>query len=215
MTTRADIIGPEGFGDAKGTLIYTCNCGWIDLGHVNPKGARGLLEQIRTATEKPGGGMIAYHQTAGPFAVSGISYQIEPGLSAAEQNSVGLAIFQEVSMDYEGMQEDFSWLTSSGFSQEDLVSNLIGYNAAAKGRTAESMIREHCGKILSKAEAEKIWDETGDVSKNKNRKWEPVLHKCTACSEACPEDRAFPAEFSTIKPAKPGEGFSRLGGRRR
>lgn len=212
MTDVRDIIGPEGFDKGvKGRLIYTCNCGWIDLGHANSTGPKKLITDVRAAAASPNGGIVNYTQNPGvPGINMGGNYFVRSGLTPAEQDSAALGIFQRVTHSTEGFQEAGSWFTSSGYSQEDLVSNLIGFHAAAKGTTTEEMIKKHCGKILSKAEAEEVWKQTGAVGDNKNRRWTPVLHKCAACAQACPGDRAFPSEFGSITPARPGQGWSLL-----
>jgi hypothetical protein len=209
MTTRADIIGPEGFTPGvKGRLIYTCNCGWIDLGHANPAGARSLISEVRAAAAKPGGGIVVYGQSAHGISLSHGWYYVRGGLSPAEQDSVALGIYQRVTEQFESAQGLVG--SDSSFSQEDLVSNLIGFHAAATGEKVENLVRAHCGKILSKAEAESVWDQTGGVGANRNRKWEPLIQPCEACKQACPEERRFPSEFGRIRPAQPGQGYSLL-----
>lgn len=210
MTTRADIIGPEGFiPGVKGRLIYTCNCGWIDLGHANPTSARNLIAEVRAAAAKPGGDIVVYSQSARGVPLSHGHYFVRGGLSPAEQDSVALAIFQRVTMGFETTQGLAFWSDSS-FSQEDLVSNLIGFYAAARDVGIECLIRKHCGNILSKEEAEAVWDETGGVGVNKNRNWEMLIQRCSTCQTACPGERRFPSEFGTIRPAAPGQGYSLL-----
>lgn len=207
MTDFKDIGNEESFQKGKpGKLIYTCNCGWIDLGHVNPSGAKKLLADVKAAAAKPQGDWVHYNQTAWGIPITGGAYWVHGGISPAMQESVALTIFQNTSQSYEGVQEFFG--SSSGFSEEDLVSNIIGFNAAADGKTAEQTIKEKCGKILSKEAAIEVWNQTGGITKNRNRKWEPTLHKCTTCMKECPEDRAFPKEFSRIKRTVPGKGFS-------
>lgn len=207
MTTFNDIGNEESFRrDRPGKLIYTCNCGWIDLGHVNPASARKLLADVKAAAAKPHGDWVHYNQTVWGLPVAGGAYWVHGGISPAMQEQVALTIFQNTSHSYEGLQSFFG--SSSGYSEEDLVSNLIGFYAAADNKTAEETIKEKCGKILSIEAAQQVWQQTGGISQNRNRRWEPTLHKCTRCQQECPEDRAFPAEFSRIKRTIPGKGFS-------
>jgi hypothetical protein len=60
-------------------------------------------------------------------------FAVRTGLSRAELESVGLAILLHVSQSFERAQ---AWipdrLSDSGFSAEDLVSNVIGYYRAVR-----------------------------------------------------------------------------------
>jgi hypothetical protein len=205
MSKREDI--------ETGGLIYTCNCGWIDRGHANPKGAKSLLEQIRSQSANPipgeSGFEVTYGQSMGKWGLSAGqegSYYVPYGLNESQQNAVGLGIFQEVSTRFETMQGNYSYFTDSGFSQEDLVSNLVGYHAAARGEKADDLIKRLC-KPVSKETAYKMWDRYGALgdAKNKNKTWKPVIHTCEECAKECAgEPRTFPKEFGDITPAKKG-----------
>ncbi|MCF6202715.1 MAG: hypothetical protein L3J59_03465 [Methylococcaceae bacterium] len=46
MSNREDIIeGNQATGSRK-RLVYTKQCGWVDLGHARPDGANGLWQDI-------------------------------------------------------------------------------------------------------------------------------------------------------------------------
>jgi len=62
----------------------------------------------------------------------GRNYLVRYGLSWAEKRTVALTILMEVSNLFEGFQSSFPWnvRTNSGFSQEDLISNLFGFHIA-------------------------------------------------------------------------------------
>ena len=71
MSKREDIVdGAEAFGKQYG-LVYTCNLGWLDLGHMNPRevranaGASALWRQIQS-----GGRMRPRRGAAGPLGGS-------------------------------------------------------------------------------------------------------------------------------------------------
>jgi hypothetical protein len=180
--------------DIGSGLVYTCNCGWVDRGHVNPEGAQQLLEQIRYESAHPQNGtpafQVDYEQTMRRWGLesgTGGSYFVRYGLSTDEQNAVALAIFQEVSQRFETLQGT-AWperlrSAPSSFSQEDLVSNLIGFHAAVMGVKADDLIDSLCKPVL-KDTAYKIWDRYGSVGDNKNRTWRPVIYPCDECLKA-------------------------------
>jgi hypothetical protein len=62
------------------------------------------------------------------------SFAVRRGLSRAEQESVALGIFLDVSHRFEQMQAGGLWAiaTDSGYSAEDLVSNLVGFYRAVR-----------------------------------------------------------------------------------
>jgi hypothetical protein len=116
---------------------------------------------------------------------------------------VALAIYIDVSLYFESSQD--SWLsraatrTDSGFSEEDLVSNLIGFYRAAYPNFNVDRI---CHPVSVEA-SQKIWDEHGAMGGNKNRRFTPHLYPCDECKST----PRFPHEFQTIKPARRGEFF--------
>jgi len=162
----------------SGRLIYACNCGWIDLNHMNDPstrkffGSKNLWKQIREGDSTPEaqatklcpslgfrvlpprpavrlrnvygiahfpdgkqGFKVTYKQDMGnQYIKQGVnrSYLVRYGLSWEEKRRVALVIFMEVSVLFEGLQDSFPWnvVTDSGFSQEDLVSNLLGFYIA-------------------------------------------------------------------------------------
>ncbi len=195
LTKRSDI--------AKGRLQYSCNCGWIDWGHALPGGAKKLWNNILAQNgniSKIGNGFkIVYEQRMGKFGIFlGYSrqYFVKFGLTQPEQESAALAIYKEVSEGFEGLQR---WTTSSsGFSEEDLISNLIGFYRAVKGFTREQ-IEEWCHGLSIK-ESERVWDAVDGLKKN--RDWKPVNHNDkTSC---CKGGMKWPAQLDSVKPAPKG-----------
>lgn len=253
-------------------LIYTCNCGWVDLGHLNPDspraqiGAANLWRAIRAggpAVERYecsdagmaqrmgmaslGGGFpvliepahchrerherfadgqtgfaVTYRQDHGGYpgrpGVAG-RYLVKHGLTLQQQRAVALAIFMQVSHDFERFQSGWPgrWLTDSGYSQEDLVSNLIGFTIAV-GLVSKAEAIAAC-RPVSQATAERIWQSQGPVGANKNRRFEPVLLDSSyddplrrICGDDCAgAPRQFPAVFRQIRPARAGQEYRRLG----
>jgi len=195
-----------------GRLVYTCNCGWIDTGHANPGksrrpyiGAVALWEQIEKENgrrSKDANGFLVQYRQDMRTLIFGVGedgmYFVQYGLTRAQKESVALAIFIEISLRFENMQASFPYNlgTDSGFSQEDLVSNLVGFYLAIRpGKDYMQLC-----KPVSIEESHKIWERYGSVGSHKNRSFTPVLHPC----DACKKKPAFPQELQAIHPAVKG-----------
>jgi len=136
MTKRSDIVDGSNAIGSKYGLIYTKKCGWIDLGHANPEGANSLWQQVLKEKDsggaKPGYFRVSYKQMMGRKDLFKIGilkkYDVKKGLDDNQKKSVALSIFLDVSHAFEGLQSNwlFRQATNSGYSAEDLVSNLIG-----------------------------------------------------------------------------------------
>ncbi len=234
-------------------LIYTCNLGWLDLGHMNPKstrphtGASALWKEIngggpdvkycsgtqreicnmssmanrhptvKFSNDTSTGFKVIYKQAMGAriFGTqlsTGITreYIVRHNLTLDEKKSVALAIFMEVSLEFEKYQEFFpKFVTESGYSQEDLVSNLIGFHIAVGTITKSQVIA--MAKPVSRETALAIWDRNGSVGGNKNRGFKPLYSPDTsattrtACMNECNGISPRPPDFLySIKPAKKG-----------
>lgn len=212
MSTRKDV--------ESGLLVYTCNCGWFDTGHADSKsrrphvGAESLWRQITTESgvsskkKSESGFKVTYTQDMRKWGVTAAetrSYFVKSGLTTAQKESVALAIFMEVSVGFESLQGSFpwSWLSSrskdSSFSEEDLVSDLIGFYVAVRPWIKPLDL---C-KPVSKDASLKVWDTYGSVGSNKNHTFSPVFHPCDECKGAS----KFPAAFQQIVPAIKGSLF--------
>lgn len=269
MSKRKDILDGTKISNLvkKYGLIYTCNCGWVDLGHLNPEnqrkeiGATNLWKQINTGGTKaftynphlipkhlfpllfpfPLGGspslslvleeipdedkeipykfqdgktgfLVHYRQDHAGYPLKPGregNYIVKHGLSMEQKKSVALSIFMEVSKRFEDFQKFIGLgglITDSGYSQEDLVSNLIGFYIAV-GEVNRLNILKKCHPVSDKA-AFSIWDRDGAVGKNKNTDWKPkyaddvYIETDTQCKVECAKQpKLFPNELQTIKPA--------------
>ncbi len=192
MTKRSDIIDGSSASGRKYGLIYTKRCGWVDLGHANPEGANSLWQQV--LKEKDSGGAkagyfrIAYKQMMGRknlFKVGVLKkYDVKKGLNESLKISVALSIFLDVSHAFEGMQSNwlFRQATNSGYSAEDLVSNLIGfYRAVYPSKQFIALCQP-----VSKAVALRIWDKYGEVGSNKNYSTVPYIYPIPPASGGPP-----------------------------
>lgn len=177
MSKRSDII--EGRqSHLKYGLIYTEVLGWIDLGHAQGTDIRELLRSIDSG-ESSGNQHyeVAYSQSMvdptrtmkmGKY----IRWRIKSGRSYFERKSIALAMMMSVARKFEGLQASFpvSLTTDSGFSGEDLVSDLLGFYRVVSIQNPFDMLRP-----VSKAEALKRWEYYGKIGSWKNETFSPLL----------------------------------------
>ena len=213
-----------------GRLVYSCNCGWLDLGHAgidlsdptgpkrkagkNPHPDVGADKLWKKITDQKGtaslldksGFKVSYRQEMSKsILTAGESrdYWVKYNLSVGEKEQVALAIFMEVSIAFEGMQDSFPYsrFTDSGFSMEDLVSNLIGFYVVVRPALL-NRLSSLCD-IVSKKATYDVWDSYGAVGQTKNKNFTPIYRRCSECdSKPAP---TFPKEFQAITPAKKGD----------
>ena len=230
MSDRDDI---EPDSNGVRWLSYTCRCGWIDWGHAQPRGPRGLrhqianergawpgLDRLQVFLEGEPAYVLWYGQSMGfrrpwmpPVDVSAARHWVvRQGLTPAQRESVGLAIFLSASLEFERLQGDFPYSLFAGhssFSPEDLVSNLIGFFSEYRGIGLPQM-RGLCREV-SVAESYRLWDEhlPNGFDGLRSRTMRPILFPSRECGGA-PSSMAFPAVFSSITPADEGTLWTRL-----
>jgi hypothetical protein len=138
-------------------------------------------------------------------------FVVQHGLTVEQKKSVALAIFVEISLRFERLQlfAESLGIGKSGFSQEDLVSNLIGFYIAISEVSMPVALRA-CQPVSAKT-AYEIWDREGAVGDHKNYSFTPQLaHKTfpgpgSACCDECSgAPRTFPKLFTRIRPATKG-----------
>lgn len=187
-------------------LVYTCNCGWIDVGHARPTAARELWHQLinendRFTQNAIEGFKVTAFENGRKFGMTiqeqRQDFLVSLGLSEAQKQRVALSIFQEVSLNFETLQNTgivggfVEWWSKSSFSEEDLVSNLVGFYRAVKGETYDW--RNWC-KPVSKDASIAVWDKYGPTGNTKNKFFTPNFHSCDECT-ATP---TFPYVYNEI-----------------
>lgn len=215
MSKRTDVIDGTLAETRSYGLVYTRKCGWIDLGHANQTSAAGLWRDIRAtqrAFHATGYSKISYHQRMSKMGITaGVNkrYEIKDKLTSAEQRSVALAIFLDVSIAFETMQSNWFYrmFTDSGFSAEDLVSDLVGfYRAVAPGPHYVELCQP-----VSLADALAIWEKFGPVGSMKNTFPAPYLYSIDpgtgVGSAMC---APLPRFLQTIVPAVKGTHYRAL-----
>ncbi|CAM4296488.1 hypothetical protein [Serratia silvae] len=201
MTARDDI--------KNNRLIYTEHLGWIDLWHAMGDDARALWGQLFSEPANPllkGYFLVNYSQTmgktyAGVSVRSGVraQWKVKKGLSIETKRSIALSMMFYVSLKFEGLQSNvlFSRLTDSGYSCEDLVSNLLGFYSVVLPRNYMALIRPK-----SKEYAQMIWDYYGPVGRYKNNELKAIIFPDPERfpNNAYPYKKRLPSYLSSIKP---------------
>lgn len=166
MALRTDI--------EKGRLIYTQELGWIDLGHASGDDVRALWSQFEAEIpdpRTPNHFLVHYSQWMRKFhslIAAGIyaDWWIKRGLPLEVKRSIAYSMIYCVSMEFEALQSNviFSHVTGSGFSGEDLTSNLLGFYKVME----PCMDYKGLMKPYPKEYAYKIWDHYGSIEEYKN-----------------------------------------------
>lgn len=203
MIKRKDIIDGREYGSPYG-LIYTEVLGWIDLGHAQGTDIRKLLRNIDTGESSEGECYkVAYSQSMidptrtmkmGKF----ITWRIKRGRSYFERKSVALAMMMSLARKFAALQSSFpvSLTTDSGFSGEDLVSDLLGFYRVVSVQNPFDMLRP-----VSKAEALKRWDYYGRIGSWKNETFNPLLFPDPdKYPNARPRKGELPNFMKTVRP---------------
>ncbi len=206
---RVDVLGLSGRSDVEsGRLEYSCKCGWIDWSHATPEAPRSLWQQLQHGGLAPHGVRSRGRQGFSVWAVQeqgrwGFRVPFGGGMyfvsNAADKKSAGLAIWMDVSRRFETSQSNLG--QSSGFSEEDLVSDLIAFYMVAEGMTQRT-VKLMC-RAVGTPESIKVWDFAygTDGSLRKNMTTTPIQHDCSPCKD---KDNSWPKQLSTIKEAAKG-----------
>lgn len=203
MSKRQDIIDGREYGSPYG-LIYTEVLGWGDLGHAQGTNIRKLLRNIDIG-ESSGSEYyeVVYSQSMidptktmkmGKF----ISWRIKRERTYSERKSIALAMMMSLARKFEGLQSSFplSLTTDSGFSGEDLVSDLLGFHRVVSIQNTFDLLRP-----VSKAEALKRWDYYGKIGSWKNETFIPILFPDPdKYPNARPRKGELPNLMKTVRP---------------
>ena len=205
MSARGDIIDSgNAFYRDKG-LVYSETLGWIDLGHARGKDIKKLLEKLdqgeRSQKERytVTYGQSMYLDAGKRFGVGAhVRWNIKRGRPLEQRYSLALAIMMSTAIKFEDMQASlpFSWLTDSGFSAEDLVSDLLGFYRIVRPMNYFPWLQ-----LISQQEALKRWDHYGPVGSYKNKLFKPLLFPDpTTNPHAMPIYGVLPKFMMAIKP---------------
>ncbi|RRZ88974.1 hypothetical protein [Erwinia sp. 198] len=204
MSKRSEIIEGNVAETAFYGLIYTEVLRWIDLGHAQGKDIRNLFRAIE-AGEASGQAYydVTYSQSMRSYIFNTktgkfITWRIKHGHSHHERQSIALGMMVSLVQKFEGLQASFplNMVTDSGFSGEDLVSDLLGFYRVISDHNVFT-----CLKPVSKKEALKRWDHYGKIGAWKNRGFTPILFPDPdKYPHARPHEGVLPAFMLTVRP---------------
>ncbi|WP_414147577.1 hypothetical protein ACMGGR_18690 [Erwinia sp. BNK-24-b] len=203
MSKRSNILDGRQ-SHLKYGLIYTEVLGWIDLGHAQGTDIKALLRKFDDG-ESSGQERydVSYSQSmvdpsyiikTGKF----ITWRIRKGRSYSERQSIALAMMMVLARNFEGFQASFPFnmVTDSGFSGEDLVSDLLGFYRAISSKNLFPALRP-----VSKEEALRRWDRYGPIGSFKNDSFLPLLFPDPQkYPNARPRRGVLPDFMTTIRP---------------
>ncbi|MDK1704547.1 hypothetical protein OSR40_012455 [Serratia rubidaea] len=178
MSKREDLIDIKDVSTAQYGLVYSEILGWLDLGHAAGTDIRKVIEQMDVGERKPEPYYeVMYFQSMYKFGHSlGIGvhtrWRIKKGCDQASRHSIVLAMMMRTALRFENLQASlpFSWVTDSGFSAEDLVSDLLGFYRVIRPMNYFPLLR-----LISRQEALKRWDHYGPIGNYKNKLFRPML----------------------------------------
>lgn len=217
MSKRKDIKdGLRSTGDKRG-LIYTKVLGWIDLGHACGDDSRRLKTIL---FEEKGRKYFPEFQDwyfpVDYFQEFGFDYlqfgkvverrvginsplMVRSCLSWEVKRRIALTIMMKTAFRFEAFQQSFafSWYTDSGFSCEDLISDLVGFYRVF-GNGTDPIVLSYPTTL---GYALKIWDHYGPVGKFKNKELRPLLFPAPSpMRKFLPRKGLLPSWLDYIKP---------------
>jgi hypothetical protein len=210
---------------SAGDHSFSCRCGWIDWGHAGPRTARAIKDRILANIIDDCGspeykvietGKASVLPPMGGLAV------VRKDLTLQERQRAALGIFMSLEEEVEDAQLAIEritlGLTKSGYSLEDLPSDLIGFYVAwmtAEGISGDDLKkrvgleREPPCYVLNQRDSLEIFEafEESGLLHEKNRQWAPleIPGGCFGVqgeiAEKCGDvDTGWPTEFSGVIP---------------
>lgn len=204
MSKRSEIIEGADAAHTNYGLVYTEVLGWVDLGHAQGEDIRKLMNKINYGEAM---GVARYDITYSQSMVDPwktlrmgkfIKWRIRTGRPYQERQSIALAMMMTLARRFEAMQNTFpiNLVTDSGFSGEDLCSDLLGFYRVMSIRNPFPLLRP-----VSKEEALKRWDYYGKIGSWKNETFQPLLFPDPErFPRARPHLGQLPGFMQTIRP---------------
>lgn len=127
-----------------------------------------------------------------------MAWQIKRGRDSTERQRIALAMMMTMARKFEAFQGVFpnNLVTNSGFSCEDLVSDLLGFYRVVSIQNPFPQLRP-----VSKEEALKRWDYYGKIGNWKNETFQPLLFPDPEkFPHSRPRKGVLPPFMKTIRP---------------
>jgi hypothetical protein len=155
----------------KWRLEYTEKWWWIDWWHATPWWARHLRNRVNDPKAIPGSdhyGLVYYgqYQRKRKFK-DGVEkeYIVRKNMTQEEKESVALAIFLEVSREFEEHQQITDFITGSSYDAADMFSNVVWYYRAVRGYS-EDEVRWYLNPLW--ADSSLVLYKKNKIGKNQN-----------------------------------------------
>ncbi|MBF7993636.1 hypothetical protein [Rahnella laticis] len=201
MSVRKDIVDGLSYSFRTKGLIYTKILGWIDLGH-----ARGAdMKRLKKVLYEEKGRKffpklnewyfpVDYYQEMA-YSIKNTDLNIWGGihsplmvrscLSDEMKKRVALTIMMKIAWRFEAFQDSslINWKTDSGFSGEDLVSDLVGFYRVF-GSDIDVLMLAQPARLTY---ALSLWDHYGPIGSFKNHGFRPLLFP-----KPCPPKKSLP-----------------------
>lgn len=217
MSKRSDIKDGISSSGEKSGIIYTRVLGWIDLGHAGGEDCRRLKAIL--FEEKNRKFFPEFNEWYFPvdyfqdfalnFKINNITRQTAVGintplmvrscLSWEVKKRIALTIMMKTAYRLEALEQSraFSWYTDSGFSGEDLVSDLVGFYRIF-GNGVDPVVLAY---PTTKEYALRIWDCYGPIGSYKNKEFRPLLFpQPSPLRKFLPRKGYLPSWLNYIKP---------------
>lgn len=202
MSVREEIQDGREAGILRSGIIYTEVLGWIYMGHARGDDVRKLLSDMHQG-EHSGKDYydVKYIQSMGRGGLTigkFIRWRIRKGRSLCERHSIALSMMMALAHRFEGLQSKFPFYlyTDSGFSGEDLVSDLLGFYRVASYSNPFPLLQP-----VSKEEALRRWDYYGPIGSFKNTSFQPILFPDPVkATSASPIKGVLPSFMRTVIP---------------
>lgn len=204
MSERKDIIDGKEAPYARKGLVYTEVLGWIDLGHAQGNDIRAIMDKIRRG-EASGQSYYDVTYSQGMTTPYGLirsgkvtTWRIKHGRPYWEQKRIALAMMMNLARRFEAFQDSFPYyrITDSGFSGEDLVSDLLGFYRVVSTPNPFPLLRP-----VSKENALMRWDYFGKIGSFKVRNFIPLLFPDPEkFPNALPHNGCLPSFMRSVMP---------------
>lgn len=211
MASRDDI--------KTGKLIYTDEIGWIDENHAKGDDAKLLWAQFLGETniskffsQYPSlmstpllnnYFIVDYSQSmgkAGYRAGKSAQWFVKKGLNTEQKKSIALGMMLYITAEFESLQSNWFYgdilRNDSGFSGEDLISNLLGFYTVIEPKNYRCLIKQ-----AKKDKAYRIWDHYGSIGNYKNKELRPWIFPDPSTNpNSVPYKKTLPSYLRTITP---------------
>ncbi|MCA9060762.1 MAG: hypothetical protein KDA85_19755, partial [Planctomycetaceae bacterium] len=183
---------------AKGGLQYSCKCGWIDWSHAGgDKFQESAFHEVWRKIQEQGSKAtgpnekICYEQTQQKNTFLGKvqtgyrrCFYVSTGMNLKQMQCAAWYIFKRVNEEFEQHQSQMWIYNESGFSPEDLSSDLILFHRIVYGISLDR-IKELCGPIIT--DTERLRELAEEFSwEEQNRAWAPK--PCPAALRDCGDE---------------------------